>query len=60
MGWFSSITNAVSSVFTSVGSVLAPVISFIPVIGPIISTISLIATAISWLNKPDEPDSRLD
>jgi hypothetical protein len=60
MGWFSSITNAVSSVFTSVGSVLAPVISFIPVIGPIISTISLIATAISWLNKPDEPDFNVD
>jgi len=60
MGWFSSITNAVSSVFTSAGSVLAPVIKFIPVIGPIISTISLIATAITWFKKPDEPDFNVD
>ena len=51
MGWFSSIVSAVSSVVSSVVS--SPIMSFI---SPIFSIVSIAMTALSWLNKPDEPE----
>ena len=51
MGWFSSIISTVSSVVSSVVS--SPIMSFI---SPIFSIVSIAMTALSWLNKPDEPE----
>ena len=42
------------------GSVVSVVKPFIPIISPIITTISLVATAITWLRKPDEPEFNTD
>ena len=42
------------------GSVVSFVKPFIPIISPIITTISLVATAITWLRKPDEPEFNTD
>jgi hypothetical protein len=46
--------------FSAIASFIKPIVNFIPVIGPIISAISLVATALTWLNKPDEPDFNVD
>ena len=51
MGWFSSIVSAASSVVSAVIS--SPIMSFI---SPIFSIVSIAMTALSWLNKPDEPE----
>ncbi|MDP6584020.1 MAG: phage tail protein [Anaerolineales bacterium] len=46
-GWFSSVLSAAGSFFNS------PIFTWL---SPIVSIVSIAMMAISWLNKPDEPD----